>query len=783
MSGGAAVISLDCETTGVDLHHGAKPFFVSTCTHEGVVRFWEWFVDPHTREPIIPPDERREVGEYLFADGPAGPIGDPTGPEDKYGLVLHNTRFDFAALNAIGLWEEWDVDAAWGSVKDTLMAAHLLGTSHEHDLTSCTLRYLDYDILPLETALEQAVKEARRYCQHKLKDWAIASPKADRSDMPSVKTGGKEDRAWRFDYWLPRALANHLWQTTGDEEWSPPDPTNPSKPFHKWWTVLSDYATADAEVTLPLWNCMRGHLRRRGLMNIYDVRMRLLPIVYKMDQRGVSLSRSRLEKLTRQYEEQCYDAERLCTNIAKSYRVKCEACEGAGCPRCEGDGVVPYQLTLPKGGRNRSLDTLMLDVMRLPPVYAKKAKSDAPTLNKEALTGYLYELPERGKPWTFIKTLLDLRKRNTALSYMSAYHRFWVPTDPADPNCDYYTLHPNLNPTGTGTLRFSCRNPNEQNIAKQGMYEGDKENLRYLFGPAPGREWWSCDANNIELRIPAYEAREEAFIALFERPKDPPYFGSNHLLIAHILHPALFDECLLCISCSKEVWVRASTSKKSDCCGCARPAPMVDGRIFKKRYAATWYQWVKNGNFAVQYGAVDKEDGTGTADRAYHLPGAQSIIKSKFKKMEALNQHWIRFAERHGYVETMPDKEVDPKRGYPIMCTRTEYGRIKPTVPLNYHVQGTAMWWMIKAMIRCQEQLDRWRGADGYDGYIVMQVHDELVFDLPRRADPKADPKRSNLARINKLRWLMSRGGDDIGLPTPVGCEYHAENWSVGVGF
>lgn len=323
---------------------------------------------------------------------------------------------------------------------------------------------------------------------------------------------------------------------------------------------------------------------------------------------------------------------------------------------------------------------------------------------------------------------------------------------------EWYVLHPSLSLTGTDTLRWSCQNPNTQNIGKGGI-DGDVRSLRYCFGPAPGREWWSLDAKNIELRIPAYEAEEEDFIALFERPDEPPYFGSNHLLVSHILHEDLFNQCM-------------------------GEDGQLDGRIFKKRYASTWYQRIKNGNFAVQYGAIDKDDGTGTADRAYGVPGAQARIKARFKKQEALNQKWIRFAEKYGYVETMPDLSVDPTKGYPLLCTRTEWGRILPTVPLNYHVQGTAMWWMHRAVVRVQAKLDEWNRREGKEEYkMVLQVHDELVFDFPKSlVHPKHNGgKGSNLWRVKVIQGLMEQGGLDIGVPTPTSCELHELTWAEGV--
>ncbi|MHC4278447.1 MAG: DNA polymerase, partial [Planctomycetota bacterium] len=115
----------------------------------------------------------------------------------------------------------------------------------------------------------------------------------------------------------------------------------------------------------------------------------------------------------------------------------------------------------------------------------------------------------------FVQGLRKFRKRQTGLSYLQSYKRFALLSQVAVANSsNWFTLYPSLNPTGTDTLRWSSQSPNAQQISKQ-----DDVNLRYCFGPAPGREWWSLDAKNLELRIPAYEAGEQEMIELFERAR------------------------------------------------------------------------------------------------------------------------------------------------------------------------------------------------------------------------------------------------------------------------
>ncbi len=743
------MISLDSETTGLDLNHGARPFFVTTCTPDGDQRYWQWDVDPLTREPQVPAADLREIGEYLFADGPHGPIGDVHADPDNAGLILQNAKFDFQALDTLGFWDDWCVDTAWLHVRDTLLAGHLLASNHPHDLTSMGIAYLGVNIEPFEKLLEGVTKKCRHKVQlAKLKqkrggdagslaEWAIAE--AGRPDMPSAGA-----TVWKYDTWLPLAYAKHFGipqpSPVCEHVWDS-DYLCARCTGYAYWIALRDYANADSAVTVSLWQRQLEEIKRRKLLPIYMERLKVLPVAYGMQNRGVTISEVRLEEQKAEY-------------AGESLRL------GAEC-KCIAAGL-GYDLELPTGSAvNGSLRTFFKDVLKVEPYHNPKARTAEPTLNKEAMGHYAATLPPEGEATRFVNALLDKRARDTALTYMNAYSRFWIPVH----TCwgakvpSWYTLHPFLNPTGTDTLRWSSEQPNEQNISKRKGF-----NLRNSFGPAPGREWWSMDARGIEDRLPAYKSGQKELIEIFEDPDKPPYYGSNHLLRFSIVYPDLWEDAV------KKVGLDQA------------------GPYCKKEYASTYYQWDKNGGFAVQYGAVDKKDSHpdrpetwGTADRAFHKYGAHRLLTQRLSKLEALNQQCITFASVRGYIETMPDKTVDPHRGYPLLCTRTERGGIKPTVPLNYYIQGTAMWWMMKAMIRCEQQLAEWRKA-GFDSHIALQVHDELVFDFPKRAHPKADAKRSNLWRTRKLQALMQQGGDDIGIPTPTSMEYHEVSWAEGVG-
>jgi len=463
------------------------------------------------------------------------------------------------------------------------------------------------------------------------------------------------------------------------------------------------------------------------LMKMYQERVKALPVLIAMERGGVTVNYSELVALRDECRAESERHQEACVAIAKGYG---------------------YDLTMPRGGRNGSLDTFVFDVLKLPPLYDTKGKTQKPLLDsKVAVPYYLEHLPPESDGYRFIEGLRNKRGKDTAVTYLDGYERYGQPLE----GCSgWLLLHPNFNPTGTSLLRRSSSNPNGQNVGKRGQ-----NNLRRCFGPAPGREWWSMDAKNLELRIPAYESGERELIDLFERADDPPYYGSEHLLNFSTVYPDLWEEELRVVGLQKV------------------------GSHVKKLYEDTWYQWCKNGDFAMGYGAIDRPDGLGTADRAFHRPGSQARLAARFARKEKLNQQWVSFANLHGYVETIPDRDLGCSRGYPLMVTRTQWSRIRPTEPLNYHVQGTAGWWMLKALNRCHAQLVEWSLERPGHYRLALEVHDELVFDFPRGTGK--EPWRTNLPKIKKLKHLMEQGGEDLGVPTPVDVEYHAVSWGEGV--
>jgi hypothetical protein len=828
------ILGFDTETPGLDARHGCWPFLVTTCTDTGDQRWFEWDVDPFTRLPQV-------------VKGDLDEICDMVAQADL--VVGHNLKFDITGMaqltpkfiKALGDWKK---------LRDTLYGAHLLSSGRPKDLTSVVVDRLGYNMERFEVALERATKAARDIAIREFPTWMIA--KEGLPMLPSsssvAEERNKEEKVWRADYWVPRAVAKakgYHWASSrvvnlrqekfdvridrttkwgnpfiigkdGDRdeviakyrEWVVEQPALMEslgelddkslgcfcKPeachgdvladlvnrrlSHPWWFVCSDYANPDSASVVPLWKSMEAEIEERKLWPHFHVAMTRLRIFYEMEEWGVPANYDRLYELKTQFQEESETLGRKMKNIARSYggRVPCKAKvhthkKPKPCGECNDTMVVDFDLDLPKGAVNNSLRTFCFDILKLPHVRNPKSETNAPSLDsKNAIPHYQTILKKGTKERLFVDSLASKRMRDTALTFIDSYESFWLPLAGDErPNGrrEWMIIHPSFNPTGTATLRGSCKNPNAQQWSKRAEI-----NVRYIYGPEPGREWWSCDAKNLELRIPAYECGEQSLIDLFEAADSPPFYGSEHLLNFSIVYPDVWELEL--------------------------PRQMLNKEHIKKKYADTYYQWCKNGDFAVGYGAVDKSDGTGTADRTFRVPGAHRRLKESFAKKEKLNSYWIKYAREYGYVETIPDTSVDPERGYPLECPRTEGGYILPTAPLNYHVQGTACWWMMMAMMRIQDQLDEWnrevlakkpRLANAQDWirrhgyYMVANIHDEVVFSFPKKGDPRIDKKSSNLGRIRKLQKLMEEGGRCIGVPTPTSAEYHPETFKVGISF
>jgi DNA polymerase-1 len=236
-------------------------------------------------------------------------------------------------------------------------------------------------------------------------------------------------------------------------------------------------------------------------------------------------------------------------------------------------------------------------------------------------------------------------------------------------------VHGEFNQAATSTGRLSSSNPNLQNIPIKSEI-GSK--MRRAFVPQKSDSVIiSADYSQIELRLLAHMAEDPTLIDAFEKNQD------IHARTAGEIFDIPIEE--------------VSTEMR---------------RVGKTLNFALVYQ---QGAFAT---AQDLKISTKEA--------AQFIEKyfSRYGKVRAFLDSTIQNAKRTGYVETIWKR----RRYFKFINDRNEALRkAEERAACNAPIQGSAADLMKLAMIRLDKELS----ANKLSGKLILQVHDELLLEVP----------------------------------------------------
>ena len=237
-------------------------------------------------------------------------------------------------------------------------------------------------------------------------------------------------------------------------------------------------------------------------------------------------------------------------------------------------------------------------------------------------------------------------------------------------------LHTSYNQTGTSTGRISSNNPNLQNIPIR--TEPGRE-VRRAFVPRDGTQLLSVDYNQIELRVMAHFCEDPTLLEAFRQEQD------IHSVTAATVFGIPQDEV------------------------------SYRERDFAKRV-----------NFGLMYGM----GAYGLAsDSDLTLTEARRFIEDYFGRMPRIRE-WMdatKAAARRGPLVTLFGRRhefpvlLDDRRSNPVAVSRAE------RVAINLPIQGSAAEIMKRAMI----DLHRALAESGLDARMILQVHDELVLEVP----------------------------------------------------
>ena len=248
-------------------------------------------------------------------------------------------------------------------------------------------------------------------------------------------------------------------------------------------------------------------------------------------------------------------------------------------------------------------------------------------------------------------------------------------------------IHTSYNQTVTATGRLSSSNPNLQNIPVRAE-EGSR--IRQAFVPEKGWSMVSADYSQIELRLLAHLSQDEILIKAFQKGED--------------IH--------------------------------ARTASEIFGVPLEK-VTPPMRREAKVINFGIIYGMspYGLSQQLGTEPKI-----AQDYIDGYFKKYSAVQtyiENSLEGARQKGYVTTLLHRRrYLPDIHSPAVAIRQATERMAINTPL----QGTAADIIKVSMIRIQTRIQDL----GLSTKMIMQVHDELVFEVPQEELQKTIPMIQN---------------------------------------
>lgn len=279
---------------------------------------------------------------------------------------------------------------------------------------------------------------------------------------------GKAQVTW--DYWMVGLL----------------DPTN---------VAMQTYAMADVERTMLLWGLYKEILVEDDLWKGYCEEKELQRVVYRVENCGLSVSKSKIEStatfLTRERE----------LHLEK-VRFVSRKCLGKELNTESGDDI---------------REVLYKD-FALP--IPKRTETGLESINKDTLKILYEQTEENTYEHKLLKHLLTSKAYISGARYLKGYSQLLHDRDAL-----WGVLYTSLNQIGAATNRFTSSNPNGQNVGKKNKYKvGDSEivvpKMRDVFGPMPGKIWYSIDYSQIELRVFAAVSNEQALIDALEAGYD-----------------------------------------------------------------------------------------------------------------------------------------------------------------------------------------------------------------------------------------------------------------------
>ncbi len=399
---------------------------------------------------------------------------------------------------------------------------------------------------------------------------------------------------------------------------------------------VAPYAAADAEVTLRLVPVMQEALRSvNGERLLFEIDLPLTPVLADMEMTGVLLDLPFFERMSGELAQRLQEIEHRVYELAGK----------------------PFNLN-----STQQLSDVLFKRLGLKPDASWRTASGFYSTSAEVLEALSGQ-----------HAVVDLILEHRELSKLKSTY---VDGLPAAVEVHTGRVHTSYSQASVVTGRLSSNNPNLQNIPIRSEVG---RRVRRGFIAADGHLLLSVDYSQIELRIVAHIAKDQAMIEAFRRGQD------IHATTASVIYNVPLDRV------TKE----------------------------QRRHAK-----------AINFGLIYGMSAFGlTRATELTLAEAEEFMKAYFRQFPGVKRYLeeIReFAAEKGYVETLFGR----RRYFPNLKgqrNRSLRNR-EEREAVNAPIQGTAADIMKIAMIRIPPALQ----AAGLRAQMLLQVHDELVLECPQ---------------------------------------------------
>ena len=395
-------------------------------------------------------------------------------------------------------------------------------------------------------------------------------------------------------------------------------------------SVDDNDAGACAEALWNLRSALDGELQKQGMDKLYyEIELPLCPVLYRMECAGVAIDKEQLVQFGQMLTQRIAD----CESLIFSYS----------------DG--PFNINSTK-----QLGELLFDKLGLPPV--KKTKTGYST-NADVLEKLKNKHP-------IVPAIMDYRM----LTKLNSTYADGLMKAVAEDG----RIHTTFQNLVTATGRLSSTEPNLQNIPVRSDLGAE---IRKMFIPKPGYVLVDADYSQIELRVLAHIAEDEAMINAFRTGMD----------IHTVTASQVFDI----------------------------PAEQVTS--LQRRHA-------KAVNFGIVYGISEFSLAEDIGVSRYEAKAYIDSYLTNYKGVKAYMKHVVEDATAVGYTQTLYGR----KRWIPeLKSSNFNIRQSAERIALNTPIQGTAADLIKLAMIRVDKAL-----AESYpEARLLLQVHDELIVECP----------------------------------------------------